>query len=162
MLCTSCKRREADVFIERTVGKNTEKKALCENCAAKENTIPIDLIQSDRISDSPLSHTVTRSSSSKSCPLCSLTIDEIISSGTLGCPECYKVFLAELANTISYIHGASHHTGSAPKRLAMKAERERKLKELKAALSDAVKNQLFEKCVMLRDEITALESEAIL
>ena len=162
MLCTSCKRREADVFIERTVGKNTEKKALCENCASKETTIPIDLMQGDRISDSPLSHPLVRSSTSKSCPLCSLTIDEIISSGALGCPECYKVFSGELSSAISYIHGASHHVGNAPRRLALKAERERKLKELKAALGDAVKNQLFEKCVMLRDEITALESEAIL
>ena len=161
MLCTNCGRREADVFIEHTANGKTTKTALCDKCA------DTDIREKDRLSskkladDSIFTISLRSNHSQNSCPLCSMTLDEIISSSSIGCPSCYKTFAPELSSMISYIHGSAIHSGGAPKRYHERAAREKRLLILKAELDDAVKNQLFEKCVILRDEICALEGEAV-
>ena len=161
MLCTNCKRREADVFIEHTVSGKTTKTALCDTCADTNLYEKEQRSSKSLLKDSIFAVIPKTDHSETSCPLCSMTLDEIISSKSLGCPSCYKAFATELSSMISYIYGSAHHTGGSPKRYFEKEAREKRLKSLKSELESAVKNQLFEKCILLRDEISAAEKEEI-
>lgn len=118
----------------------------------------------------------------KVCPLCGSTLRDIQTTGKVQCAKCYEVFADELAPIIANIHGSVVHNGRSPKRHGEPEKNEQpdvkaaesvdntekaaeipadpKIAELKAKLSDAVKNEEYENAAKLRDEIRALEKES--
>ncbi|MBO5788621.1 MAG: UvrB/UvrC motif-containing protein [Clostridia bacterium] len=118
-------------------------------------------------------------STGKRCSLCGLKFEDIIREGKVGCPLCYTTFRDELSPSISRIHGADQHKGKAPRgyvaseptpeghaeaepvREPSKEEQKtKKLKELKAALEEAILSEEYEEAAKIRDQIKALEGEA--
>ena len=158
MLCTSCRRREASVFIEHTIGTKTEKMSLCEKCAEKGG---------ESLSGSPpkkgsellFSSLIRDTCSGAVCPVCSSGIKDIISGRGARCAACYITFAPELADALSALHGSSLHTGDAPKKYSERKDREKQLILLKAKLEHEIRNENFELCASLRDEIAMLSAK---
>lgn len=87
----------------------------------------------------------------KLCPICKSSGD------APGCPECYRIFEKEFAKTLSALYGKPLHRGNVPKRYDERSKRERRIAELRSALSEAIKNEEFERACKLRDSLHELE-----
>ena len=51
----------------------------------------------------------------KRCAHCGTTTTKFYDTGMLGCPNCYKVFMPEIVNTLKKIQGSAYHTGKTPR-----------------------------------------------
>jgi protein arginine kinase activator len=117
------------------------------------------------------------------CPHCGYQFETFRQTGRLGCTRCYESFKQVLQPLISSIHGNVKHvegdavettetTSSSAEAIVGKPVDESaakpgkketlhpqgaKLRELRAQLKDAVKNERFEDAARLRDEIHAME-----
>ena len=159
MLCTSCRRREASVFIEHTIGTKTEKMSLCEKCAEGEGGNPT-LAAPRKGAELLFTALIKDTCSGAVCPVCSSGIKDIISGRGARCSACYTTFAPELAPALSALHGSSVHTGDAPKKYSEKRDREKQLMLLRAKLEHEIKNENFELCAALRDEIAQLTQKS--
>ena len=75
------------------------------------------------------------------CSVCGSTIDDIITTGKLGCPRCYEDHKEQIATNLPLLHfGGRTHKGKSPK----------KLEDL---LEKAVKQERYEDAAVLRDRI---------
>lgn len=83
----------------------------------------------------------------KLCPLCGGRGE------TPGCPECYRIFEAKFAAKLSALYGSPTHRGSVPKRFDESSKRERRIAELRAALTEAISSEEFERACTLRDAL---------
>jgi protein arginine kinase activator len=87
------------------------------------------------------------------CPKCGYTVQDILTTGRLGCAECYDFFKDDLKPLISkYQGGATQHKGKIP------AHKE-SIEELESKLNEAVKKEEYTKAAELRDKIKKLKSE---
>lgn len=93
------------------------------------------------------------------CRGCGMSYDEFVSSGKLGCSECYKSFHDRLLRPLKQIHGTYEHVGKIPNRAGGQLKTIRKIEKLKAQLSEAIQVQEFEKAAQLRDEINRLKED---
>lgn len=91
------------------------------------------------------------------CPKCGMTYSEFSRSGRLGCPECYKAFEQQLSAVLRQIHQNPVHSGKIPQNVRGTLGKKRKLELLKSQLSEAVKNEDYEKAAALHKEILELE-----
>ena len=89
------------------------------------------------------------------CPGCGTEFSE----SSPVCPECYRAFEEEFAATLSALYGSPTHRGHAPARFGEKTKRERRVAELREALSGAIRSEDFELACKLRDELRGLTSE---
>ena len=106
-----------------------------------------------------LSHAGYPLHSSKRCPNCGATLEEIRQTGLVGCAKCYETFAPELSGTIERIHGASAHVGKIPSTSRTAVQLEGRISELKTRLAKAVADQNFEQAAVLRDQIRDLEMQ---
>ncbi|MHC1694481.1 MAG: UvrB/UvrC motif-containing protein [Eubacteriales bacterium] len=167
MLCQICNKNQANVFLRKTINGETTQYNLCEECAAKNNVgfeMPSSFMSAFNTGISglfgdmltqPLTPPVY-----KSCPQCGSTLRSIMSSGKVGCGECYSSFMSELAPSISRIHGNTVHAGKIPSSLSGKLGHRRKLDSLKRELDNAIREQEYEKAAKLRDQIKELEAQS--
>lgn len=175
MLCERCKKNDAVLFYKESVNGKEKSLALCEKCAAEaEKKGEIGNIS---FSDPFFSHSADSIdklfgslfglpqykqktlSASKKCSLCGATFADLVSEGKAGCPECYKVFADELADTINNIHGTTVHNGNAPSRFRHDREKKKKIKNLQDELKKAVHEEQYERAAEIRDELKALKNE---
>ena len=80
---------------------------------------------------------------------------------SLGCPECYAIFKAEVNDYFSERKIAFPYTGSMPKRLAnfRSALTDRVL--IREKLDAAVKSEDYEKAAFYRDYLRAIEKKSV-
>lgn len=94
---------------------------------------------------------------SDTCPKCGTTIDDLRAGHPIGCPTCYQVFRGVLSALFEDLQGCTEYRGQPyPGR-----ERERKIKELRAALKAAVQQEDYAAASKLRAEIKRLEEEGL-
>lgn len=91
------------------------------------------------------------------CPSCGMARDEFSKSGRLGCPDCYKTFMAELAAAIKGMHHSSQHTGKIPGREGTKTRTKSKIARWQKDLNTAVAREDYEQAAKIRDEIKAFK-----
>jgi len=92
------------------------------------------------------------------CPFCRSTMDDIKSSGRLGCSQCYFAFENQVDVLLRRIQGSSFHVGRRTARPDSQAFTDQMLvRELKKKLTDAVKREDYERAAQLRDEIQNIE-----
>lgn len=171
MLCQSCKNKQATTHIKTVINGELTEMNLCTECAAKQgintmfnfnNFFDIGSLMSGFMGD-PFT---TALAPEKKCPNCGITFAQISKGGRVGCSKCYDVFYDRLLPSIKRIHGNTVHTG---KRLrnpqlpvsvdeTKAAEQPTELESLNNQLTDAVKNQEFEKAAQLRDRINELKA----
>ncbi len=161
MLCEKCKKREANVFITKTVGGFKSEMRLCSECADKENhsffSFGTDNPFEGFFGDSIFS--VPSVSEQKKCPVCGQTRSQLAASGRAGCAKCYEVFEAELGKIIYGIHGNVTHNGAFPGKHAENARKIKEIEALKKEQQAAIAEQDYEKAAVLRDKIRELEKE---
>lgn len=157
MLCENCKKNTATTYLKQTVNGKTSEIFLCSDCAAK---LGLGETSSFMGFDSVLPkffETRTPQTVSK-CPTCGMSANEFSRGGKVGCESCYDHFKAMLAHPIQRFHGNNKkHIGKRPASLFGKAER--KTKNLREALEQAIATENFEEAAKLRDQIRALESK---
>lgn len=172
MLCEKCKKRTATVFYNENINGKTRSYSLCSECAAKlrESGELQDITSmigsfadpfrnlNDGLFGGFFGMPMLRSSAEKKCPTCGSSFSEIAESGRVGCPDCYNTFRDELSKTIQSVHGTTTHKGSVPSRHRAKMEKERKIKDLRKQLNDAVQKEDFESAASLRDQIKEMEN----
>ncbi len=65
------------------------------------------------------------------CPVCKTSLQEIINSSYLGCPNCYKQFRPAILNNVFAMHNSCTHTG---KKIVRSADRENTLADYERIL----------------------------
>lgn len=176
MLCENCKNKQATFFYKQTKNGYTIEKNLCSSCAASmglgintqfsKGNIFADDIFGEFLGGfiQPKSQIVA----SENCPVCGMSLSELLHNGRVGCKECYTVFRKTLMPTISKIHGNVVHSGKRPDSCDVcesKKEPEKKesvsdkISVLKEKLYEAIEKQEYEDAAKYRDEIRALEKE---
>lgn len=173
MICERCHQREATIHLSQTHNGQTVEQHLCESCA-KEMGLESNL---ESMFDSFFNQSVFGSSIFNTtggipvfgkpvqrnlvCPNCGLTFDEFRSQGLFGCAKCYEAFADRLDPVFRRVQGGTRHVGH--KLLENPQVQEKKLlesriTELRKELSQAVKEENYEKAARLRDEIRNLEA----
>ena len=183
MLCQSCNKNEATIYYKKTQNNKTSEYHLCGECAKKlEQNGEIDfgpnpfgeglthnyfdtLFNTDLafpfFSPSP----AVKRSQGRRCSGCGMSYSQIMSAGTVGCPECYRSFEKELSFSVARLHGKEGdldicHSGRVPHRLKSSYAKKNTLQELERKLKEAIEAQEFEKAAQYRDEIRNMKEEA--
>jgi protein arginine kinase activator len=115
MICTSCQKEPAVLFIKQIVNNRVSQKALCASCS---QTSPQDFSPANALLEllSSLSTPRARTHPAR-CQSCQMSFAEFKNRGRFGCPACYGHFTAQLKGLIPRIHaGAYRHRGKTPKR----------------------------------------------
>ena len=176
MQCEHCKKRKATVFYKENMGGRIKEYQLCTPCAAEMQKTgeleDMSVLMESFIS--PFSWgdgeggvfpwTIHATSApapmnTKTCPSCGMTAEGIRRSGRFGCGACYTYFSDELSGLLRGIHGSASHVGRAPHTHRRRKERQDRIRELKARLTEAIAAEAYEQAALLRDEIKSLEGD---
>ena len=162
MLCQNCGRNESTTHIKTNVNGKREEMHLCSECARELGVMDEFKIPSvaDMFGDSFLGNFLGAGAAAMNslvgverCHSCGSSFNDIVKSGRIGCADCYDMFSDKLEPSIRKIHGRAVYTGKIPESAGKGAQNERRLRELKSQMDDAVRQQDFERAAFIRDEI---------
>ena len=170
MLCQNCGTREATTHIKRISNGEAIQLHLCTSCAER-------LGYADNFSGSgfnisellgnffPDASWTSDDSEVEHCPTCGFTFEDIVSSGMMGCADCYDTFYEKLKPSLSRIHGRASHvgklgTGSARKRKAALPDNAGRIQALEQEMQQAIQTQNFERAAEIRDTLKTLKGGA--
>lgn len=160
MKCDRCD-KEAVVHLTQVVNGEMKEVHLCEAHAVEQG---IDLNSPISITDILMGLNSPQKSIaselSQACPRCGMGREEFRKTGRLGCPECYKTFMAELTMAIKAMHHSAQHVGKIPEREGVQTRIKSKIARLQKELEAAVAREDFENAARLRDEIKAVRDQA--
>ena len=91
------------------------------------------------------------------CQCCGSTLELIIKSGKLGCPDCYECFGDSLS--VKYANAHDMQKVRMPSSRRFDIDRRLLLTNLKAELRGAIENENFELAASLRDKIRKHEAQ---
>ncbi|MCR5791819.1 MAG: UvrB/UvrC motif-containing protein [Lachnospiraceae bacterium] len=160
MLCEKCKQRKATVFLMEYMQGEKREQCLCEQCAAEVTSIEM------KTAGGVLSGMPSNSSEKKNqvCPKCGLTYGEMLSTGKLGCAQCYKTFHQVLESGLPSIQGATRHVGKVP--VGYKQNRTTEFTDipmeerLEISLQEAIETEEFERAAQIRDQLRELRQQS--
>ena len=176
MICQRCKKNQATIFYEESINGKSRSYSLCPECASeleKHGELSINnglYNMGSGIFSFPAVHLHDElfgglfgipertENQGKTCPTCHSSFNDLVQTGKVGCPECYKTFANELNGTVRSIHGNVKHVGRSPAGFEKKNEKSDHLAELKKQLKSAISTEDFELAAKLRDEIRGLEN----
>jgi protein arginine kinase activator len=157
--CDLCD-KEAVVHMTQVVNGEKKEVHLCEEHAKTQG---IDLNSPISITDILMGLNGSQSNIanelSLACPRCGMARDEFRKTGRLGCPECYKTFMAELTMAIKAMHHSGQHLGKIPSREGVQTRLKSKIARLQKELEEAVVHEDFELAAKLRDQIKKCRAE---
>lgn len=165
MLCEHCGKNEATTHIKQNVNGQKTEMHLCSACAEQmgygdifsDFGFNMDNMLSNFLSDFPLS--IGSSTKTTRCEKCGSSFEEIVSSGMLGCDECYSTFYNRLMPSLQRIHGKAQHRGKIANSMSENIKKNSKLQCLKDELKKAVEEQDYEQAAVLRDKIKEIEED---
>lgn len=161
MKCDLCD-KEAVVHLTQVVNGEMKEVHLCEEHAVEQG---IDLNSPISITDILMGLSAPQKSIaselSLACPRCGLAREEFRKTGRLGCPDCYKTFMAELTMAIKAMHHSGQHLGKIPAREGVQTRMKSKIARLQQDLDAAVAREDFEKAAALRDQIKQCRAEVV-
>jgi len=161
MKCDLCE-EEAVVHLTQVVDGEMKEYHLCEAHAQEQG---IDIESPISITDILMGlgqqekQNVTRDLT-LSCPRCGMARDEFRKTGRLGCPDCYKTFMAELAVAVKAMHHSTQHIGKIPAREGSQTRIKSKIARLRKDLETAVAREDYEMAAHVRDKIKQLQNDA--
>ena len=159
MKCDLCD-KEAVVHLTQVVNGEMKEVHLCEEHAVAQG---IDLNSPISITDILMGLSGPQKSIvsglSLACPRCGMAREEFSKTGRLGCPECYKTFMAELTMAIKAMHHSGQHIGKIPSREGVQTRMKSKIARLQQDLDAAIAREDFEKAAKLRDQIKKCREE---
>ena len=159
MKCDLCD-KEAVVHLTQVVNGEMKEIHLCEEHAKAQG---MDLNSPISITDILMGLSGPQkniaSELSLACPQCGMGREEFRKTGRLGCPECYKTFMAELTMAIKAMHHSGQHLGKIPAREGVQTRVKSKIARLQKELEAAIAHEDFEKAAKLRDQIKKCRDE---
>ena len=168
MLCEKCNKNIANVYLKNSVNGNVTESHLCSECAGElygkgymglqNGDLKSDIL--NMLNFGKLAAIASSGAKNRSCPMCEVSLSEIMKSGKAGCGKCYETFRDELSPSIAKIHGSAEHIGKIPKNMQSRITARKKLEELGAKMKKAVSEQNFEEAAVLRDEINKINRES--
>jgi protein arginine kinase activator len=159
MKCDLCD-KEAVVHLTQVVNGEMKEVHLCEEHAVEQG---IDLNSPISITDILMGLSGPQKSIaselSLACPRCGMAREEFRKTGRLGCPDCYKTFMAELTMAVKAMHHSGQHLGKIPEREGVQTRVKSKIARLQQDLEAAIVREDFEKAAKLRDQIKKYREE---
>ena len=120
MLCQSCKKNEAALFLKVAVNNKVTEMHLCEACAAAGGaalggleTGPMNISGMMGNMSGYFKDFLPAERRTLRCRSCGLKYSDFKETGRLGCPDCYTSLEPQLTELMARIHGASQHAGRA-------------------------------------------------
>jgi protein arginine kinase activator len=160
MKCDLCD-KEAVVHLTQIVNGEMKEVHLCEEHAKSQG---IDVNSPISITDILMGLGETKQGGGDvltlACPRCGMAREEFRKAGRLGCPECYKTFMAELAVAVKAMHHSTQHVGKIPGREGIQTRVRSKIARLQKELEAAIAREEYEKAAQLRDQISEARLEA--
>lgn len=170
MKCSHCHNNEANTHITQIINGEKIELFLCDECAKELGYIgDFGLLTMDDFFGDLLGAGVSSLNSLSAvdrCGACGSSFNDIISSGRVGCADCYSKYEDKLASSIEKLHGKAKHIGKfvTYTKDDESSEKEPKISSLDRMKSDldlAIKEQRFEDAAVLRDKIRDYEQGAI-
>ncbi|MDZ7839050.1 MAG: UvrB/UvrC motif-containing protein [Actinomycetota bacterium] len=91
------------------------------------------------------------------CSNCGIDLSTIKKTGKVGCAQCYKEFSEIFLPLLEAIHGSIEYRGKIPLNSSFTYKVEKKIKDLKSKLDEAVIIENFKEAAKLRDMIKRLQ-----
>lgn len=120
MKCQNCGENEANFRYTQIINGVKKQMSLCDECAKKLGlddinfSMPISfssfLGDIFNLNDDDFIPSITNTRT-LTCNKCNMTYDEFLSTGELGCDNCYDVFKQKIDPLLKNIHGANRHIG---------------------------------------------------
>lgn len=92
------------------------------------------------------------------CENCNTSLTDILSSGVVGCYNCYMTFRDEIRNYLIQKQGSFNHMGKVATKRISKQKIENKIKDLEKQKQDAVDSENFIVAESLKNQIEKLRS----
>ena len=171
MRCQYCKKNDATIHYTEVINGQVRKIHICEECAESKGIdagLPFSFSDVFSALSKGLDQISQQQDSTRAvslqCPECGLPFQELINKGRMGCAQCYDTFERILKDILTNVQKSPCHVGKTPRKFIKSADVKRRIREREKALRDAVKEERYEDCVILRDELHklkhALESES--
>jgi len=163
MKCNICGEREATVHLTEVVNDNVTKLHLCEECAkSKSDEMQTHFGLADLLSGlvdfAPgVQEGQFKDHLKTKCPVCGMTYYDFQNTGRLGCGRCYEAFSKNLNELLKKIHGSDRHMGKTPFTGKDHCKPNKDIQALKDELKMLVREEEFEKAVLVRDKIKDFE-----
>ncbi len=93
------------------------------------------------------------------CPECNTTLEDFLTTGFVGCANCYQVFKSHLSEFALDIHGRNMHIGKIPKAEATKAAKRREIERLSLLEKNAAESKNYILAEQYKNQIAALKGE---
>ena len=103
VLCQICHTRIAEHSFVRVVNGVSTTYRVCSHCKALMDNKYKELQEQAVLRNTPPEERV--------CPVCGMRLNDFLSTGLLGCDNCYRVFEDYLVEYIRGYHGAIRHVG---------------------------------------------------
>lgn len=92
------------------------------------------------------------------CENCNTSLTDILSSGVVGCYNCYNEFRDEIRNYLIQKQGSFNHVGKVATKRISKQKIENKIKDLEKQKQEAVDSENFIIAESLKNQIEKLRS----
>lgn len=160
--CEICKHRESALHVQQIIGDEHVDMYLCESCAEakgiSKSDDKIELSISRLLSGLFGDSSGTEGADVETCPSCGTAVGALRSDGSLGCPDCYRSFAAELRRMHKKLSGSVQHVGKLPQSIRTYKEQVLDKRELRAQLDTAVQNEDYETAATLRDKLHEIDN----
>lgn len=160
MKCDVCGVNDAVIFVQQINGTEAMDLHLCADCARKRGISTsggkIEFSVSGLL-NGLFDQKAAKGLSTSPCPNCSLSLDELQSSGRLGCPECAVNFAREIQIILRNHGQLTQHQGRYPHRLMVGSTLLKDRENLKERLRQALSDEDYESAARLRDQIRGLD-----
>lgn len=159
--CHKCHDNPASVKIVAQQDGEIEQVFLCASCYAKANLFqkynyPVSLysIFKGFLPDESNHDRMQQNEYEKIiCSNCSTTFLEVLTSGKVGCPQCYLFFQRQLSEIFSKIQKKEYHRGKIPPAFEELYQAKQNIIHLQDILKKAVKNEEFQQALDIRKKI---------
>ena len=94
----------------------------------------------------------------KRCENCNTSLTDILSTGIVGCYNCYNTFKDEIRNYLIQNQGGFNHIGKVATKRFSKQKLDNKIKELEQQKQDAVDSENFILAESIKNQIEKLRS----
>lgn len=162
MICELCSKKEATVHLTEIVNNAQKNLHLCKNCAQSQGLVHKPNITLNDLLNKlvqPKGTVEAKKFEALVCEECGLTYGEFRNRGRFGCPNDVVAFEKGLEPLLEKIHQATRHTGRAPGASTESVQMQERLARLRHDLDQMKKQENYERCAELRDEITTLEEK---
>lgn len=163
MICSECGKRPATVHITKIENGKKSDMHLCEQCALAKGALnfntgfSINDLLTGILNNGAALPIKMDFMDDPVCPVCGIKYSRFRETGRFGCGSCYKTFGDRLIPLFRRIHGNINHTGKIPGRAGVRLKAVREMEILKTELTNAIKNEEYEKAAEIRDKIRALD-----